>query len=368
MTALDTAPAPASRRRRAAFHLLRVSEVERLCRDAVAISFEVPDDLAEDYAFRPGQFLTVRRVVDGREERRSYSICAPEGAPPRIGVREIPGGAVSSWLVHKVRPGDMVEVLPPSGTFTPDLGRPAHHALIAAGSGITPVLSIAASALRDPASRVSLLYGNRSSDTVMFADELADLKDAYPDRFELVHVLSREPREAELFSGRLDADRLRTLLPMLLPVRDIDHWWLCGPFGMVTDAREVLTGLGVPAERIHQELFHVDDVPPEPVRRDDRPAETDGPASEVTIVLDGRATTVTQPRDVPVLDAAQRVRPDLPFACKGGVCGTCRARVVSGRAEMRRNFALEPSEVDAGFVLTCQATPATDRLELDFDA
>ncbi|MEU6034238.1 1,2-phenylacetyl-CoA epoxidase subunit PaaE [Actinomadura sp. NPDC047616] len=371
MTALDTAPAPASgpRRRRAAFHALRVTEVERLCRDAVAVSFEVPDALADEYAFRPGQFLTLRRVVDGREERRSYSICAPAGAAPRIGVREIPGGALSSWLVHQVRPGDLVEVLPPSGGFTPDLGRPAHHVLIAAGSGITPVLSIAASALRDPASRVSLLYGNRRSDTVMFADELADLKDAHPDRFELVHVLSREPREAELFSGRLDAARLRALLPLLLPVRDVDHWWLCGPFGMVTDARAVLAGLGVPDDRVHQELFHVDDVPPEPVRHlDERPPEGAGPATEVTIVLDGRATTVTQPRDATVLDAAQRVRPDLPFACKGGVCGTCRARVVDGRADMRRNFALEPSELAAGFVLTCQATPATDRLTIDYDS
>jgi ring-1,2-phenylacetyl-CoA epoxidase subunit PaaE len=372
VTVLDTVlnSGPPSRHR-AAFHALRVTDVERLCEDAVAVTFDVPDAFADQYAFRPGQFLTLRRVIDGREERRSYSICAPAGAAPRIGVREIPDGMFSSWLVRQVRPGDLIEVLPPSGTFTSDLRQSAHHVMIAAGSGITPVLSIAASALRDPATRVSLLYGNRRSDTVMFADELADLKDAHPDRFELVHVLSQEPREAELFSGRLDADRLRTLVPLLLPVDEVDHWWLCGPFGMVTDAQSVLRGLGVPDDRVHQELFHVDDAPspwstpPEP-NRGGR-SEPSGPTSEVTIVLDGRSTTVTQPRDATILDAAQRVRPDLPFACKGGVCGTCRARLVDGRVDMRRNFALEPSEIDAGFVLTCQSRPVSDSIKVDYD-
>ncbi|MEV4670077.1 MULTISPECIES: 1,2-phenylacetyl-CoA epoxidase subunit PaaE [Actinomadura] len=358
MTLTEVAP------RRTGFHALRVAGVERLCDDAVAVTFEVPPDLADAYAFRPGQFLTLRRVIDGREERRSYSICAPAGAAPRIGVREIPDGLFSAWLVRDVRPGDVVEVLPPSGTFT--LGtRAGHHVLIAAGSGITPVLSIAASALADPDGRVTVLYGNRSSGTVMFADELADLKDAHPDRFELVHVLSQEPREAELFSGRLDAGRLRTLLPLLVPVSDVDHWWLCGPLGMVTDARDVLQGFGVPRERVHQELFYVDEPPPEPIRRQNAPT---GPACEVTVVLDGRSTTLTQPQDATVLDSAQRVRPDLPFACKGGVCGTCRAKVVEGEVDMRRNFALDPAEVEAGYVLTCQSVPATAHLTVDYDA
>ncbi|MCP9952554.1 1,2-phenylacetyl-CoA epoxidase subunit PaaE [Actinomadura madurae] len=359
MTLTEVAP------RRAGFHALRVADVEPLCDDAVAVTFDVPPELADAYAFRPGQFLTLRRVLDGREERRSYSICAPAGAAPRIGVREIPAGLFSSWLVHEVRAGDVVEVLPPSGTFVLDAPGAEHHVLIAAGSGITPVMSIAASALADPAARVTVLYGNRRSGTVMFADELADLKDAHPDRFELVHVLSQEPREAELFSGRLDADRLRALLPLLVPVADVGHWWLCGPFGMVTGARDVLRGFGVPRERVHQELFHVDEVPPEPNRTRSAPS---GPASEVTIVLDGRSTTLTQPRDATVLDSAQRVRPDLPFACKGGVCGTCRARVVEGAAGMRRNFALDPAEVDAGYVLTCQSVPVTPELTVDYDA
>jgi ring-1,2-phenylacetyl-CoA epoxidase subunit PaaE len=352
----------AARRR---FHELTVARVDRLCEDAVAVTFDVPEALATEFDFRPGQSLTVRRVVGGQDERRSYSICAPAGDPPRIGVREVPGGAMSGWLTREVMPGDRVEVQPPSGSFTPDLGVPGRHVLVAAGSGITPVLSIVASALRDPRSAVTLLYGNRRADTVMFADEVADLKDAHPSRLQLAHVLSREPQEVELFSGRLDAARLRRLLPALCDVADVDHWWLCGPYGMVTDAIAVLAELGVPAERLHRELFYVEETPPEQERHDEPPL-TGG--CEVTVVLDGRRTTATIPAGTPVLDGAQTVRPDLPFACKGGVCGTCRAKIVSGEVRMRRNFALEQAELDAGFVLTCQSLPVTEQLTVDYDA
>ncbi|WP_250037333.1 1,2-phenylacetyl-CoA epoxidase subunit PaaE [Paractinoplanes maris] len=345
------------------FHALRVADVERLCPDAVAVTFEVPDDLAESYAFRPGQSLTVRRPGDERDERRSYSICAPVGARPRIGVREVPGGVVSGWLVRELRVGDAVEVAPPSGTFTPDLEAGGRHVMIAAGSGITPVLSIATSLLRNPKAQVAVLYGNRRADTVMFAEELADLKDRHPSRLELVHLLSREAREVDLLSGRLDGDKLRALLPRLLDVPAVDHWWLCGPYGMVVDATEVLGEAGVEPGRIHRELFWVDEVPPEPVRETGLFLE----GSEVTVLLDGRSTTVTVAEGDTVLDGAQRSRPDLPFACKGGVCGTCRARVVEGEVTMRRNFALETAEVDAGFVLTCQATPVSPKVTVTFD-
>ena len=341
------------------FESLRVARVDRLCDDAVAITFDA------HVAFRPGQSLTVRRFVDGAEARRSYSICAPAGAAPRIGVREVVGGAVSSWLVHEVRAGDEVEALPPSGRFVPDVEAPGHHVLIAAGSGITPLISIAASVLRNPESHVTLLYGNRRADTVMFADELADLKDTYPARLNLVHVLSREAREVELFSGRLDAERLRRLLPTACDVAEIDHWWLCGPHGMVTDARRVLTELGVAPRQVHQELFYVEDLAPPPATHDEAPA---GPACEVTVVLDGRSTVVAVPRAATILEGAQRARPDLPFACKGGVCGTCRAKLVIGEVHMRRNFALEDDELEDGFVLTCQSTPVTDRVTVDYDS
>ncbi len=241
-----SAPTPV-RRRRPAFHHLRVAAVQRLCEDAVAVGFDIPDNLAEEFAFTPGQSLTLRREVDGRDERRSYSICSPVGARPRIGEREVPGGLFPSWLVHDVRPGDTLEVMAPTGAFTPDLTAPGHHILIAAGSGITPMLSIAESVLAaDDRSRVTLFYGNRRTGSVMFADELADLKDLHPARFQLAHVLSREPREAEVLSGRLDADRLSALIGGLVDVTTADHWWLCGPHGMVRDAQRVLVGLGVP--------------------------------------------------------------------------------------------------------------------------
>jgi ring-1,2-phenylacetyl-CoA epoxidase subunit PaaE len=278
----------------------------------------------------------------------------------------VPGGFFSSWLVHQVRPGDRGEVLPPSGTFTTDLDTPADHVFVVAGSGITPALSLAATVLRDGESTVTVFYGNRRTNTVMFADELADLKDRYGTRLQLVHVLSREPRDTELTSGRLDRRRLEELLRAFTDVGHVDHWWLCGPHGMVTDARALLDELGVPREKVHQELFYVDDVPPEPVRGDEQTVT--GPSAEVTVVLDGRSTTLALPRDVPLLDSAQRVRADLPFACKGGVCGTCRARVTAGEVQMRRNYALEPAEVEAGYVLTCQTLPVSDAVTVDFDA
>ncbi|OLF08952.1 1,2-phenylacetyl-CoA epoxidase subunit PaaE [Actinophytocola xanthii] len=353
---------------RAVFHPLRVAAVDRLCPDAVAVTFAVPPELAATFAFRPGQYLTLRQEVDGVEERRSYSICSAPPGPPRIGVRRVADGLFSSRLVDSLRPGEVLEVLPPQGRFTPDPDqRGGHHGFVAAGSGITPVLSIMTTLLEsDPDSRATLLYGNRRTDTVMFGDELADLKDRHPARLQLVHVLSREPRDVALFSGRLDEERLTTLLGTVVPTSDVDHWWLCGPFGMLADADRALTAHGVPAERVHRELFYVDEPPPE-VKRPEEALVT-GPAAEVTVVLDGRETTLTLPADTPILDAAQRVRADLPFACKGGICGTCRAKVTSGAVEMRRNYALEQHEVDAGFVLTCQALPRSATVAVDYDA
>ncbi|MGW4378279.1 1,2-phenylacetyl-CoA epoxidase subunit PaaE [Kitasatospora sp. NPDC004531] len=351
--------------RRPRFHPLPIGTLERLCEDAVAVTFDVPPALAEEFAFKPGQTLTLRRIVDGVDERRSYSLCSPVGGPLRIAVREVPGGLFSHWLVGEAEPGETVEVLPPSGMFTADPAEPGEHVLIAAGSGITPMLSIAASVLAGhPDSRVTLLYGNRRSDTVMFADELADLKDRHLGRFQLVHVLSRESRDAELLSGRLDPDRVKALLEALVDVPAVDHWWLCGPFGMVAGTKELLAELGVPAARVHQELFHAEDE-----RAEERHPEPvpDAAASEVTLVLDGRSSTLALPRDRSILDGAQRARPDLPFACKGGVCGTCRALLCEGKVEMRRNFALEESELAAGYVLTCQARPVSDQVTVDYD-
>jgi len=343
------------------FYPLRVSAVDPLTDDAAAITFDVPVELRDTFAFAPGQSLTLRRG----DERRSYSICAPAGAAPRIGVREVAGGAISGWLVHRVRPGDVIDVQAPAGSFTPDLAAAGNHVLIAAGSGITPMLSIAASVLQEnPSATVTLLYGNRRSSTVMFADDVADLKDAHPARMQVVHVLSREVPEVELFAGRLDADKLRRLLPLTVDVAAVDHWWLCGPYGLVTGAIGVLTDLGVARDRIHRELFYVGDVPVE-TSHVEPPA---GPGAEVTVILDGRSSTVVVPPGVAILDGVQRVRPDLPFACKGGVCGTCRAMLRHGQVHLRRNFALEQSELDAGYVLTCQALPLTETVTVDYDS
>ncbi|MER7455580.1 1,2-phenylacetyl-CoA epoxidase subunit PaaE [Micromonospora sp. NPDC126480] len=360
-------------RRRPVFHPLPVAAVDRLTADAVAVAFAVPEELRGTFAFSAGQHLTVRRVTDeGEEVRRSYSICStPEELARhgrlRIGVREIPGGAFSAYACGALRGGDTVEVLPPLGHFTtafaPD--RVRRYGAVVAGSGITPVLSLVATALAvEPASTFTLVYGNRTANTVMFAEELADLKDRYPTRLHLVHVLSREQGESPLLSGRIDAERLSRLLDTVVPGDAIEEWFLCGPYGMVVDARDVLTGRGVAETAVHTELFHVD-APPEPVRR---PGDEPGAGAEVTIVLEGRSSTFTMGREERVLDAALKVRAELPYACKGGVCSTCRAKVVDGEVTMARNYALEPDELAAGYVLTCQSSPTTDRLTVDYDA
>ena len=363
--------APVTGRRHGTFHPLRVSRVEQLTDDAVAITFDVPDDLRDDYAFTQGQHLTVRIRIDGEEVRRNYSICAPAtGGRLRIGVKRLAGGAFSGHATSSLEVGDVVDVMTPTGRFFTalDPANAKHYCAVAAGSGITPVLSIVSTVLEvEPRSTVTLLYGNRTTGSVMFLDELADLKDRYPERFRLVHVLSREPHEVDLFSGRLDAAKLRALTDALVPVDSVDEWFLCGPFTMVQEARALLAERGVPASHVHTELFHVEGTDPrESAVVDDSRAEG---SSTVTVTLDGRASTLQVPRSgQKVLDAVLAVRADAPYACKGGVCGTCRARLVSGKVDMERNYALEPDEVDAGFVLACQSRPVSDEVVLDFDA
>ncbi|MEO7981302.1 MAG: 1,2-phenylacetyl-CoA epoxidase subunit PaaE [Sporichthyaceae bacterium] len=358
-------------RRHGTFHPLRVASVEPLTDDAVAITFAVPDDLRGAYAFDAGQHLTLRTEVGGAEVRRNYSICAPatEGRL-RIGVKRLDGGAFSTHATSTLQVGDEVEVMTPTGRFTPrvDPAQARHYCAVAAGSGITPVISIVATVLAvEPASTVTLLYGNRTVGSVMFLEELADLKDRYPGRFRLVHVLSREVQEAELLSGRLDPPRLRRLLSALVPPETVDEWFLCGPFAMVEGARAVLAEAGVGAEHVHTELFHVEgEAPRESVSpEEERAAGT----SSVVVTLDGRSSTVRVPRTGQrILDAVLAVRADAPYACKGGVCGTCRAKVVSGEVTMERNYALDSEETAAGFVLACQSVPVSEDVELDFDS
>ncbi|HST41392.1 MAG TPA: 1,2-phenylacetyl-CoA epoxidase subunit PaaE [Conexibacter sp.] len=353
-------------------HTLRVAEVEQLTDDAVAITFELPETLRETFAFAAGQHLALVRDGDGEDGgvRRSYSVCAPVGGPLRVAVKRIPHGAFSTWAHAGLRAGDTLRVLPPAGRFGPgplDPARTRHCAAVVAGSGITPVLSIAASLLeQEPESRFTLLYGNRTVASIMFLEELEELKNRFPTRLELFHVLSREPRDAELLEGRLDAAKLERFLDLLLPVEQVDEWFLCGPLGLVEDARRTLAARGVEPAAIHRELFHAEGVAP--VARALLAGEQASGAA-VTIVLDGRTTELTVPRDGrSILEATLLVRPDAPYACKGGVCGTCRCRLLEGEVEIGQRYALEDDELAAGVRLACQAQPLSDRVVLDFDA
>ncbi|MFY1635623.1 1,2-phenylacetyl-CoA epoxidase subunit PaaE [Solwaraspora sp. WMMB335] len=371
-------------RRRPVFHPLLVADIDRLTDDAVAVCFVVPPELRGGYRFQAGQHLTVRLTdpAGGTDVRRSYSICSTpaelaEHGRLRIGVRQVAGGAFSGYAVCRLRPGDTVDVLPPLGHFTTafDPDRCRRYGAVAAGSGITPVLSLIATGLAtEPTSRFTLIYGNRSAHTVMFADEIADLKDRHPTRLQVVHVLSREVQEAELLTGRVDAARLGRLLDTVVPGALIDEWFLCGPYGLVTDAEQVLRERGLPRAAVHSELFHAGDAAP--TDRDTGAGAGTGAGAEagavagaeLTVLLDGRASTVRMNSGERVLDAALRVRAELPYACRGGVCSTCRAKLVDGTVRMARNYALEPDEVAAGYVLTCQSTPTTDQLTVDYDA
>ncbi|HLR96948.1 MAG TPA: 1,2-phenylacetyl-CoA epoxidase subunit PaaE [Jiangellaceae bacterium] len=354
------------------FHPLTVAAIETLTDDAVAVSFTIPDELADAYTFTAGQHITLRAMIDGTDVRRSYSICAPAGARTlRVAVKRLDGGVFSAWLLDHLRVGDRLDVMTPIGsfgtTFQPTAAR--RYVALAAGSGITPVLSILATALEsEPDSSVVLVYGNRTSADVMFLDELADLKDRYPDRLQLLHVLSREQRESPLLSGRIDAEKLGVLMRSVLDPRAVDIWFVCGPHGMVETCQSALTTYGVRPDDVRTELFHVEDVAPRravPSARAEPGAED---ASTILLTLDGLSTTVTMERDTrPVLDAVAEVRPDAPYSCRGGVCGTCRARCVVGEVEMERCYALEKSEIADGYVLTCQSYPVTDHVELDYD-
>jgi ring-1,2-phenylacetyl-CoA epoxidase subunit PaaE len=291
----------------------------------------------------------------------------------RVASARVVGGLMSNWINDKVACGDRIDVMTPLGGFTcatePDGIR--HHAAIAAGSGITPVMSLLSTALaEEPASRATLIFGNRHTTSIMFLEELEDLKNRYPDRFHLVNVLSRENQDVELFSGRLDRERLERILGAVVPVRTVDQWYLCGPFGLVETAQGLLADLGVDSHHVHHEVFHVDDsgapvVTAEPVVR----APGAPPEAVVTVNLDGRTTVIEMPsRAETILAATLRARPDAPFSCTGGVCGTCRARLVQGEVRMDRNYALEPEEVAAGIILACQSHPITGTVALDYDA
>lgn len=349
-----------------AFHALTVSEVRRDTRDAVLVSFDVPAELSEAYRFQPGQHLTLRATIDGEDLRRSYSICAsPSDRLLRVGIKRVPGGAFSSWANEQLQPGMQLQVMPPSGSFHVPPSDAKHYLGFAAGSGITPLYAIVKHVLEtEPRSCFTLVYGNRASSTVMLREPLADLKDRYLDRLSLVYVMSRERQDIDLFNGRIDADKCRALFGRWIPLADIDTALICGPEAMMHQVSAALQEAGMDKAAIRSELFAAGAVP---VRR--KPL-SDGAAGEceVTLVIDGRHHVFSMPRDTQsVLDAALAHGIDVRYACKGGICATCRCKVVDGKADMDANHSLEDYEIARGFVLSCQAFPAGERLVLDFD-
>lgn len=351
-----------------AFHTLRVADHRRLTAHAVSLTFDVPASLRDDYAFRPGQFLTLRATIDGDDTRRSYSICAAPGDALRVGVKRVANGVFSNYLAENIQAGDTLSVMTPDGRFTPpDPTGPRVIAAFAAGSGITPILSIIKTVLStEPESRVFLFHGNRSAADIMFRDEIEDLKDRALARFSVFHVLSRERQDLPVLNGHLDAEKVGVLLRDLVPARVIEQAFICGPQPMIEALPPALIALGVAAERVHVEHFTpAADRPPRPAVPAPSP---DAPVHAIaTLIHDGARQSFPVAVDEALVDAAIRAGLDPPFSCKGGMCCTCRARLVEGRVEMLANYSLEPWEVAAGFVLTCQSRPLTPTVTVDFD-
>jgi len=356
------------------FHPLRVREVRPDTDDAVVVSFDVPPALQQTFAFTPGQYLTLRHDVAGQDLRRSYSICAAAGEPLRVGVRRVSGGAFSTWVHGALKAGDTMQVMQPQGRFGAAVQaldgsmEPVHVLAIAGGSGITPILSIVRTLLeRAPGVRCTLLYGNRTAASTMFKEELEDLKNRHLTRLALHPVFSREQVDSPLAAGRLDGERVGLFLRTLINPRGIDHAFICGPHAMNDEAEAALLAAGVDAERIHVERFG---VPPSQQAQADTHAHREGDADGARIVLirDGLTREFNFAEGDPsLLDAAARAGLDVPYSCKSGVCATCRCKVLEGQVRMDRNFALEKADLEAGFVLSCQAHPLTDRVVVSFD-
>ncbi|WP_418315142.1 2Fe-2S iron-sulfur cluster-binding protein [Piscinibacter sakaiensis] len=355
------------------FHPLRITAVERDA-EALLLSFAtdgLAPDVAETFRYQPGQYLTLRADIAGEDVRRNYSICgsSADSNALRVAIRLLPGGRFSSWAALQLAPGDTLQVLPPEGRFVlqTDPARQRHVVFFAAGSGITPVIAVLRSLLRgEPRSHATLVYGNRMLASTMFRDELADLKNRHLDRLAIHHVFSREAQEAELFNGRIDQPRVEAMLQALVPAAGIDDAYVCGPAGMIEASCAGLAAAGIDADRIHVERFGDGLGPAGGQIHHDAPEDADH--AVVSLLIDGLERRIDCRRSDPsILDAGLRNGLELPYACKAGVCSTCRGRVLSGRVRMERNFALTPDELAQGFVLCCQSHPLTDRVAISLD-
>jgi ring-1,2-phenylacetyl-CoA epoxidase subunit PaaE len=359
------------------FHPLKVAAVERIAEDAACLTVEIPSALRDAFAFHAGQYVTVRRMIEGREERRTYSIVTtPGGGVLKLGIRLQLGGRMSGELASKLRPGDLLDVGTPMGRFRTSISADREHGYLAfaAGSGITPILSLATDILaREPRSRFTLIYGNRSISRTMFLDETLALKNRYIDRFSVHFVMSREPQQTEWLNGRIDGHKVRELARHMPEVSSADEYLICGPGDMVDEVRNAIKTLNGNAP-IRFERFAAALRPAENVGKghDAAPAAA-APATQailatISVVMDGRRRSFPMAQsDASVLDAAERAGLELPFSCRSGICATCRARITDGAAVMTHNIALEPWETDAGFVLCCQARPTTATLEISYD-
>jgi ring-1,2-phenylacetyl-CoA epoxidase subunit PaaE len=353
------------------FHTLRVAEVVPETVEASSIRFEIPPELRERFAFKPGQHLTLRAMLNGEEVRRNYSLCtAPDEQDWMVTVKRIGGGLFSNWVGDRLKAGDVIDVMAPHGSFTTDFdpSRKRHLVGIAGGSGITPVMSLIKSTLRyEPQSRFTLLYGNRDSSSVIFLEGLAALKDKHLGRLEIYHFLDAEEQDIDLFNGMLDRARCEEAIQYLVSdAAEVDGWFICGPGPMMDAAEGVLLDRNIPKERIHIERFTAD-RPPEAVAREIAELQTKAEGVTVSVTLDGRT------RRVPftagnILDSARSSGLPAPFACKAGVCATCRAKVTKGKVEMAARYGLTDEEVAAGYVLTCQSVPLGDGVAVDYDA
>ena len=354
------------------FYSLKVASVARNTRDAVVVSFDVPPDLNDTFRFRPGQYLTLRTTIEGSEQRRSYSICAaPQDKVLRVAIKRLNDGAFSTWANEYLAPGYAMDVMPPDGHFTVDFmpHQKRGYVAFAVGSGITPILSLIKTALStEPGSRFTLFYGNRASSAVLFRDEIEDLKNRYMDRFALIYVMSREIQDIDLFNGRLDGAKVEQLLTLWLDPRQIDMAFICGPQDMIESVTQTLRDKGLDKSQIKFELFGSPKGARELRTGHEIRRASGGQLCEVTIVQDGvTRTIVIEKNKDSVLDSALAQGIELPYSCKGGVCSTCRCKVVEGEVDMDANFALEDYEVARGFILCCQSYPVSDRLVIDYD-
>ncbi len=356
------------------FYPLKVKEVRQETTDCVSVALEVPDELREIFRFAPGQYLTFRRHMEDAEIRRSYSICcSPSDNELRVAIKKVTGGKFSGFANSGLKPGEVLEVMPPMGKFSPKTSEKAkkHYLAFAAGSGITPVMSILKTVLEQEAdSQFTLVYGNRNRNTIIFREAIEGLKNRYINRVRIYHVLSRELMDVPMFNGRIDAGKVEEFSNSLIDLSGIDEVFICGPEEMLLSVRKKLIDKGVPTEKIHIELFSSPDQPKATHEKWVKEHSKDaGPVSKVSVRLDGATFEMDLSYNSDsILDAALKHGADLPYACKGGVCSTCRAKLVEGEVEMEVNYALEKDEVERGYILTCQSHPKTEKVVVDFDA